>query len=90
MHVVDANAIYLDDELLEFPESLLLGPPVELLGPIIQQIPQPFEIRPLRPRSARCAIRPTCVPNACPEVGEDLLSNRYLEGLYTQSRTPRE
>ena len=47
MDEVDTNAIYLDAELREFPESLLLSAPVELLGPIVHQIPQPFEIRPL-------------------------------------------
>jgi hypothetical protein len=90
MDEVDPNAIYLDAELREFPESLLLGAPVEFLGPIVHQIPQPFEIHPLRPWSAWCAIRPTRVPNACLKIREDLLSDRYLEGLNTQSRTPRE
>src|SRR5712691_4117358 len=46
MDEVDPNAIYLDVELREFPESLLLSAPVEFLGPIVHQIPQPFEIRP--------------------------------------------
>jgi hypothetical protein len=87
MDEVDPNVIYLDAELREFPESLLLRAPVEFLGPIFHQIPQPFEIRPLRPWSARCAIRPTRVPNACLKIEEDLLSDRYLEGFYTQSRT---
>ena len=82
---MDPNAIDLDAELREFPESLLLRAPVEFLGPIDQQIPQPFEIRPLRPGSARRAIRPTRVSNARLQIGEDLLSDRYLEGLYTQS-----
>src|SRR5258708_39576915 len=91
MHEVDARGIYLDAELRELPESLLVGVPAEFLGTIVHQIPQPFEIRPLRPWSARCAIRPTRVPNACLKICEDLLSDRYLEGLYTQSlKTPRE
>jgi len=47
MDEVDPNAIYLHAELREFPESLLLSAPVEFLGPIVHQIPQPFEIRPL-------------------------------------------
>jgi hypothetical protein len=68
MDEVDPNAIYLDAELREFPESLLLSAPVEFLGPIVHQIPQPFEIRPLRPWSARRAIRPTRVPNACLKI----------------------
>jgi hypothetical protein len=64
MDEVDPNAIYLDAELREFPEFLLLSAPVEFLGPIVHQIAQPFEISPLRPWSARCVIRPTRVPNA--------------------------
>src|ERR1700688_370319 len=68
VHEVDANAIDLDAELRQFPESLLLSAPVESLGPIVHQIPQPFEIRPLRPWSAGCAIRPTRVPNACLKI----------------------
>jgi hypothetical protein len=90
MDEVDPNAIYLHAELREFAESLLLSAPVESLGKILHQIAQPFEIRPLRPWSARRAIRPTRVPNACLKIGEDLLSDRYLEGLYTQSGTRRE
>jgi hypothetical protein len=64
MDEVDLNAIYLDAELREFPESFLLSAPVEFLGPIVHQISQPFEIRALRPWSVRCAIRPTRVSNA--------------------------
>jgi hypothetical protein len=90
MNEVDANAIDLDAELREFPEFLLLSAPVELLRPIVHQIPQPFEVRPLRPGSARRAIGPTRVPDARLQIQEDLLGDRYLEGLNTQSRTPRE
>jgi hypothetical protein len=90
MDEMDPNAIDLDAELRESPEFLLLSAPVEFLGPIVQQIPQPFEIRPLRPWSARCAIRPTRIANACLKIGKNLLGDRDLKGLYTQSWIPRE
>jgi hypothetical protein len=39
MDEMDANAIYLDAKLGEFPQSSLLSAPVELVDPIIQQMP---------------------------------------------------
>jgi hypothetical protein len=72
MDKVKPNTIDLRVVVLEAIERPLLGPPIELIGPIRKQLPKVLKVSPLFPGSAWCLIRPARLTNALSEVRQDL------------------
>jgi hypothetical protein len=57
-------------EVIESVKPLLPGAPVELLGPVRGQAPQPFQFRALLPPNAGELVRPSRTVKACSEIRE--------------------
>jgi hypothetical protein len=72
MDEVDVDAVELGAELMEYVQLAFLCPPIELVSPILKQLPKVLKVSPLLPSSAWCLIRPASLTNALLEVRQDL------------------
>src|SRR4029453_15914061 len=72
MDEVDVDAVEPGAELMECVQLALLCAPIELVGPIGQQLPKVLKVSPLLPASAWCRIGPARLTNALSEVRQDL------------------
>jgi hypothetical protein len=81
---VDPDAVELDLEVVEPVQLALTRAPVELLGPVGEQVAQVLQVRALLPGSARRRIGPAGVADPRPEIGQDLLVDLDREALRVQ------
>src|SRR5262249_10548929 len=72
MDEVDADAVDIGPELFGRVQRALLGVPVELVGPIGEQLREVLQVSPLIPGGAWCGIRPARLADALSKVGQDL------------------
>jgi hypothetical protein len=70
-----------DTTMIEPVEPLLLRPPVEPVGPVLQQSTQVVKVSVLRPRPPRRRIGPARASNALPQIVENCVGHRDGERL---------
>src|SRR4051794_2099643 len=78
---MDTRAVHIGHTMIETVEPLLLRPPVEPVGPVLQQSTQVVKINALRPRPPRRRIGPARASNALPQVVENCVGHRDDERL---------
>src|SRR5215467_14103515 len=71
MHEVDA----LPREVAERVQFPLPGTPVELMGPVRNEAPQPVQFGALFPPYAGNLVGPSCLVQPCPQIVEHLIRN---------------
>ena len=69
MHEVDA----LPSEVIERVKLPLPGTPVELMGPVRNEAPQPVEFGALLPPYPGYLVGPSCMVQPCPQIVEHLI-----------------
>jgi hypothetical protein len=72
---MDAHAVHVGDTVLETVEPPLLAPPVEPVGPVLEQVTKVVQVNALRPWFPRRRVRPARVSNALPQI----LDNRVRD-----------
>src|SRR3954453_3335355 len=81
VHEMHTYAVHIGLTMIETVEPLLLRPPVEPVGPVLQQSTQVVEISALRPRPPRRRIGPARASNALPQIVENAVGHRDDERL---------
>ena len=78
VHEMDA----VPNELVERVELALQGTPVELIGPVEREAPQPVQLSALSPAYAKYLLGPSCMAQPCPQVVEHLVCNMNPKRLH--------
>jgi len=82
---VNADTVQFGAEVVEPVQLAFLCPPVELAGPVSDQLPQVAEVGALRPGGHRCRIGPPRVADAGPQVRQNLVADPDREGFDRQA-----
>jgi hypothetical protein len=69
----------LGDEMGERVQLALLRAPVEAVAPVVEQLPEVFEVRPVIPAAPGDLVGPPRARDALAQVGERPLGNRDAE-----------
>jgi hypothetical protein len=72
MDEMNVDAVEIGAELIGRVQLALLCVPIELVGPICNQLSKVIKVSPLLPGSAWCRIRPARLADALSEVRQDL------------------
>src|SRR3954453_22455597 len=83
VHEMHTYAVHIGRTMIETVEPLLLLPPVEPVGPVLQQSTQVVKISALPPRPPGRRIGPARASNALPQVVENCVGHRDDERLDT-------
>src|SRR5690242_2735942 len=69
-------------EVVERVELALPGAPVELMGPVGHEAPQPVQRSALSPAYAGYLVGPSCVAQPCPQIVEHVVCNMNPKRLH--------
>src|SRR5215831_18056129 len=75
MTTSNPDAVDLGPEMTEGVQPALLGAPIKGARPVRREVPQVSQVRALRPRNTGGRAGPPRVPDAGPQVGEDLVAD---------------
>src|SRR5215472_2484667 len=78
VHEMDA----VPNELVERVELAFPGTPVELIGPVGCEVPQPVQLSALPPAYAAYLLGPSCMAQPCAQVVEYLIRNMNPKRLH--------
>src|SRR5215207_2567037 len=81
VHEMHTYAVHIGHSMIETVEPLLLRPPVEPVGPVLQQSTKVVKVNALRPRPPRRRIGPARASNALPQIVENCVGHRHDERL---------